>query len=203
MPPDHHRVLIKAPGYAVLWTDERRLGAEEIWDLGTIQLRRGGQARVQFDRAEVGDAALAIRVIDAALRPYWGVSAPGDVAHTERLVPGRYRLMVYGQGVATRSIPFAVREGEVTDVAVRPVRGWSCNVRAITDAEAVRITVAGEHGVILEWRIHRRRPGPLTMDVCLAPGRYSVTASADGGQEGRAAVEVVRDRPQTVDVRVE
>ena len=200
MPPDWHRVSVRATGYATYITTERQLNANETWDLGTIRLQRGGRAKVHLDRAKVGDAATAIGVVDSDQRWYSNFRTPGKVAYTQRVVPGRYHLVVSGDEVATQSIPFVVKDGEDTEIHITLSRGWRCDLRVLTNADTVRVTITGEHGLVRDERISRRKEGPLTTGTYLAPGRYTVTAQTGSGEKGKVEFAVERDKTTVIDV---
>ena len=180
---DTWRVRIRSPDLPEFTTEERQLGPDATWDLGTITLPRGGRARVRLVGPMRNGAEFC--VVDAATRKrFW--------ADTSTLAAGDYLLRVMGKGVAEQALPFTIREGEDTVVDVELRQGIAqrvaCDVPAGTDVhDAVLVWIQRGNAPVARAAVSYKRGEPA--EVWLAPGDYTAVAEL-GTLRGSAAFTV-------------
>ncbi len=176
--PGTWTLVVRASDHPTFRSETRELAADTVWDLGTIQLVAGGHAEVTVD----GDRTdVWLRVVDAVQQTGASLQDRDGVLVSEPLPPGEHRLVVSGKGAAAQSIPFTVRAGESTDVAVKLQRGVR---QAITIAPPVldpmppwiRVRVLRGSEVLNVTSIELRAGEPSTGEVCLSPGDYALAA---------------------------
>jgi len=191
VPPDTWRVRITSPEHPEFTSEERQLGPQALWDLGTITLARGGRARVRLVGQPRDGAAFC--VVDAATRKrFWGVSnATGD-RRTSELAAGDYLLRVTGKGIAEQALPFSIRAGEevVVDVELRQgiAQRIACDVPAGTVVDdAVLVWIQRGDAPVARAAVSYKRGEPA--EVWLAPGDYTAVAEL-GTLRGSAAFTV-------------
>ncbi|HEU4417378.1 MAG TPA: carboxypeptidase regulatory-like domain-containing protein, partial [Planctomycetota bacterium] len=188
--PDSWRVRISSRDHAEFMTEERQLGPDATWDLGTITLPRGGRARMRLvgpprDGAWFGviDAARNVRM--------WTLSDEADGRRTSALASGDYLLLVSGKGVAAQALPFTIREGEevVVDVELRQgtAQRLVCDVPAGTGVPGATVWIQrGDAPVARKWvSFTSNEPA----EAWLAPGDYAAVAEA-GALRGSTAFTV-------------
>jgi hypothetical protein len=117
-----------------------------------------------------------------------------DGLRSEQLEPGNYELRVRGDGVAEELIPFTIRLGEDTQVAVALRAGSRQRIVLAPPAGAVGPrdgTCTVRRGAELATVAYPRGAAgePIAADVWLRPGTYSLTATL-GGLRGAATFTV-------------
>lgn len=190
-PPGTWSVWVRSPGHPAFRTEERALGADATWDLGTITLVRGGTAVLR----QLGPAVDGVRFHATAVDRS-GHSTFGDDGGRLRssvLAAGDYHLMVSGAGVAAQAVPFTIRPGEETTVDVQVEEGTvqRCECELPAGAEVPGATLRFSRGGAFcgqAWAPVRTGQPPAA-EVCLAPGFYTVTAEA-GDLRGTATFTV-------------
>jgi protocatechuate 3,4-dioxygenase beta subunit len=177
--PDMWRVRVTSSDHPEFTSEERQLGTNATWDLGTITLARGGRARVRLVGPPRDGAAFC--VVDAASRRrFWGVShaAAGD-RRTSVLAEGDYLLLVMGKGVAQQALPFTIRAGEDVVVDVDLQQGIAqrivCDVPAGTAVDDAVLVWIQRGGAPVARAAHSYRYDEPA-DVWLAPGDYTAIA---------------------------
>ena len=201
LPPGVHRLMIEAQGLATYRSADRELAADETWDLGTIQLERGGRAKVVFDRSAVGDVqGLTLGVVDSDLRGLTNRQAGADVAYTEQLPAGHYHVVIRGKDIASLAVPVELKTGEETELTVKLTRGSPFTVRFDTEADRVLVTITGPHGLVQNRWHTRFGEREITTQPNLAPGRYTVTAVTANGAKGKVEFTVSDSEPKTIDL---
>jgi hypothetical protein len=151
----------------------KELQTGETWDLGTIQLTRGGTLAVR-NRSE---ANLDYLVLDSHEQFRSGVYAPVPPLRTGLLVPGKYLLLVRGEGIAAHVMPFTIESDKETELEVRPSTGIQQRIEFVRATGAdLRRTVEFEvrqGDKLVLWTWAKGEPeGPFVGDVWLAPGSY-------------------------------
>jgi RNA polymerase sigma-70 factor (ECF subfamily) len=162
------RVVAKDHAAIALTPSELQPGAE--WNVGTLQLTRGGTLVVHD-----GDAKLSYLVMDSNGRFVCGVSSPVPPMRSELLGPGAYRLLARGDGVAAQGLPFTIRDGEETSLTVKARAGVRQRVEfvpASAPSRGVEFEVRRDGELVL---VHNASLPSLACDVWLAPGRYTLS----------------------------
>jgi RNA polymerase sigma factor (sigma-70 family) len=194
MPPEYGRTAADGtfaldvwPGTWVLRAStskhpELRVGPEALlaggsWDVGALQLTRGGTLVVRGEPP--AGARLFVYRPDGTFVA--GVASPLPPLRSELLNPGEYRLLVRAEGIAAMALPFAIRDGEEAELEVRTVGGvrQRFEVRAAADTElprfvSFRIERGGELVAMAETG-PAGGSGVLTATAWLAPGSYTLT----------------------------
>lgn len=190
--PGTWQVCVMTSEHPQFESEARVLGANDVWDLGTIRLSAGGRATVAVDGDRTG---MQLRIVDGAAKT-WAVFTEVDgVLLSAPLAAGEHRLLVHGKNVAAQSIPFTVRAGETTKVAVKPAPGVRQRVELTTNA-------LDPPPRFFDVRLHRGdellflssfRPDAATrttVDLCLPPGAFTLTATTDERELARTTFTV-------------
>jgi len=176
------QLQVESKEHALFIPDAHELAAGAIWDLGTIRLTHGGRLRVGLGAAE--PAAFHLLIYDDRERFLTGVGMQVQPLQSELLAAGSYRLLVRGSGVAAQALPFAIRDGEVTQLDVRTTPG----VRQRVEYEAaagvqlprwVGLEVRHAGTLVLTGTASAAAGRSFTAELWLAPGSYTLRASAD------------------------
>jgi RNA polymerase sigma factor (sigma-70 family) len=182
--PAEYVVTVEAREHAELRTAPRMLRAGETWDLGTLRLERGGRVCVALGGVAT-PADLMLTVFDDELR----LRARIDERDSARLPSGRYRLAVAGSGIAARLVPFEIRDGSDTQVAVDLAAGEPCELRLELPPGADRVvgtvTIRGHDDVVLQRAVWLGVEAQV-VTAALAPGEYTAVVRSEAGHEGRA-----------------
>ncbi|MEO6595468.1 MAG: sigma-70 family RNA polymerase sigma factor, partial [Planctomycetota bacterium] len=172
------------PGHA---SGPRELAADEMWDLGRIQLVTGGTATVQVQGAPAG-AKLSFSVQNRERRRFGGQWLGEDMLRTSVLAPGEYCVQVWCDGFTRRLLPFTIRAGEKAQIEARLERGVRQRLEVVrADGAKVsgRLSHSLHHGdetLIDNLLVYWDRPpvyaldGALTAEFWLAPGAYRLEA---------------------------
>jgi hypothetical protein len=148
-------------GYPSINVPAKDLQPGAQWDVGTLQLTRGGTLVVEDDGKNRG-----YLVADARGRFVCGVSSAVPPPRSELLAPGDYRLLVRDDGVAACGFSFAIRDGEETVLEVKTSAGVRQRVEFAPPATGLPPRTV--------W-FEVRRPLPsLACDMWLAPGSYTL-----------------------------
>lgn len=150
----------------------REVQPGEVWDHGTIPLANGG-AVVVHDSGEPGASYLVLRDDGQFV---CGIYNPDPPPRSELLAPGDYLLMIRGDGIAARTLPFAIRPGEATDLELRSARGVRQRVEVVPvrgrePERSVGIEIRRDGELVAR---NTARGDPLACEVWLEPGRYTV-----------------------------
>lgn len=157
----------------------RALHPGETWDLGVLQLARGGTLVVH----DGGDAKLDYLVLDARECFVCGLHTPVPPLRSELLAPGDYLLLVRANGIAAQAVPFTIRAEAETELAVHPRAGVRQRLEFMAaSGEELPRTCAFEvrrAGTALLWHWADERSGDrLQGEVSLAPGDYTLATRA-------------------------
>ncbi len=219
LPPGRYRLTAAREGFTLRRSLSVDLRGGAPPEPVTLDLLRGGRlvgrvttpagapvagARVRCAGADVDDLAVRSGALplaaEAAALPPGGVGAVGEARSTltdargrftlEGLAPGRYRIGVARDGFQPLATEAAVRAGEQRDLgALTLSEGFPVRGRVLDEAgapiEGARVSV-GAGGAALPGTV---TDGAGQFAFALAPGRYRVTASAEG--RGTASAETV------------
>ncbi|HZN40986.1 MAG TPA: sigma-70 family RNA polymerase sigma factor [Planctomycetota bacterium] len=181
------RLFVSAKNHAPYATEPRRVDAGAAWDAGTIQLDRGGIVRV----ADGEGPALEYRIVTTDGRRLGRLQSPALPQRSDLLNAGDYVLLVRGENVAAHAIPFTIRSGEETVVAVKRTAGVRQRF-TFTGVKSFELRAGGRHVASCETQ----------ESLWLAPGDYSLTARAgDTTATVSFTVAAVEGPPVHVEVR--
>ncbi len=157
--------------------DDKKMGSGTTWDVGTIQLPQGGRLVVHETAAVAGK--LDHLVLDARERFVCGLYTPVPPLRSELLAPGNYRLLVCGEGVAARALPFSIEAGKDCKLEVGAAPGVRQRVEFthVGGAElprSIAFEVRRDGKLVLSARANEEPAGPLACEIWLASGKYSV-----------------------------
>ena len=189
--PDTWRLHVTSPELAEFTSEERQLGPDATWDLGTITIPRGGRARVRLVGPPHDGASFC--VVDAATRrSFKAVNRTDGDYRSNALAQGDYLLMVRGRGVAEQCVSFTIRNGEDVVVDVELQQGIAqrvvCDVPAGTAVDdAVLVWIERGGAPVARAAVGYKRGEPA--EVWLAPGDYTAVAEL-GTLRGSAAFTV-------------
>lgn len=169
-------VEVLSSAHPHVWFGPKALQAGERWDLGTIELVRGGRLVVRGENA----AQLEYWILDANERYIDSVDTRVEPPSSELLRPGEYLLLACGAAVRSQALPFAVKADQPTELQLRTAPGVRQVIEFVRPVGAAELPgrVAFElrrDGRLMAWNTARRRAeGPLAGEVWLAPGSYSL-----------------------------
>ena len=136
-----------------------------------------------------------IAVRDSALRAVSSIRPRGHLARSSSLRPGSYVLEIGGSHFAAQTIPVKVESGKGTVVRVRAAKGYTSTVQVILPSgsnrsDKLRLTITGDHGVVLDRLIPSAGRSILPFRCFLAPGSYEVVAVMNKGPSDRGRLVV-------------
>jgi len=172
------------PGFSI---GPRELAANEVWDLGSIQLVAGGTATVQVQGTPPG-TQLDFHIRNRDMRPF-GARWLGDgLLRTVALAPGEYYVQFWCDGFARRLVPFTIRAGEDTRVDTQLAPGIRQRLEFVR-ADGKKVSHLASHSLFCgdEALIHRHfvygrdapvyaLDGAMTANLWLEPGAYRLEA---------------------------
>ncbi len=190
--PGTWTVTVRTSTHPNFTSEPRELAADAVWDLGTILLLDGGNAIVTVDGDQTG---VYFRVVDVALRNWTSLTNEGKQLVSQKLAPGDHQLLVSGKTVAAQSIPFTVRTGEATQLAVKLAPGVRQRIEmasAILAPLPRGVSIRVHRGVqlIAYTGVSSEANQQATGEVCLPPGDYTLTAFDGDRQLASAAFSV-------------
>jgi hypothetical protein len=193
-PPGEYSLNLSADGYPVIRLPWRKLGPDEVWDVGALRFEAGGALEVALIAASAAptDAHLAIR--DPQGNHVEQVEARDGMHRAGPLRPGDYVLHVSGASIAAAAHPFVVRAGVTTRLDVPLQVGTpttiTCALPAgVEPAHGAEVAVRDARGGIVARATAWQRAGRTTATFGLLPGSYRVEATKDGCR-GEAAFDV-------------
>jgi hypothetical protein len=194
-------VRIYSPNLPTVWAGKRELEAGGSWDLGTIELTRGGTLVVH----DGGLKARNYYVLDAREQFHCSLYIPGTSRRSELLAPGEHLLAVWGEDTAAHVLPFTIRPGEETVLEVKPVAGVRQRFEFVP-APAAKLPAwisfaVRRDGKLVGYCSNKDRDPPLVGEVRLVPGEYILTSITEK-VEGTAAFTVGAEEGPVVRVEV-
>ncbi|MCA8950804.1 MAG: carboxypeptidase regulatory-like domain-containing protein, partial [Planctomycetes bacterium] len=181
-PPGTYRLMFQADGLPRL-RFERKLGADETWDLGTVRFPRGGHLAVQLLGSLALPAKLRLGITDpangAALER---VDLENGIGRSRPLAPGDYQLEVHGEGFASQIVPFSIRAEQETKLDVELAEGFAAKLTIELPAGRQRggsidLEVRDESGRLIRRLTASSSGKAPSQSLSLASGRYRVSAS--------------------------
>jgi len=198
-PPGIWHLWVQHPTLPDHFYGPRELGPREAWNLGDLRLAAGGRLTAVFSRS-TGTQGLApeLRLMQGSRMVASGLVFAQDVARSEAVAPGDYRLLWEGDGLASGSAPVSVRDGEETLLNLELRAGWACTllVREAerTELESVEVEVREAGGrQVCASTFFRSVDASFQGVLRLAPGDYLVEARAADGRSAAGELKVGRD----------
>ena len=195
--PGEYRLRVEADAYPILVSDSKTIASGETWDVGSLQLVRGGRLLVEAQLPKGSEqeklymtiyekgGAFAAR-ITTSKRPF--LSRP--------IAPGEYKLRISGPAIIPlQALPFRVNAERETRVPVRLQVGSPVSLvfelpEPVDEIEGVRLTLTGPDGFRHDRRFKRWQPARGRYKMGLVPGRYRVRASSGSGRTGDLEFDV-------------
>jgi hypothetical protein len=191
-----------------------RLGEFEVvrdqkMDLGRVVLARPGALAVLVKEGSTVDLRSCYFSIQSADREDHSTGKSGlgkDLSGKIELAPGKYFLRIEGDRIASASYSFEILSGQASRVEVdaKPGAGRSCRIASAPGSAVltkVRIEVIDAKGTILEeagpmepWD----DPPAIRITFSLAPGEYTVRATASDGRSGETKLAVDLEESRTM-----
>ncbi|MEO6594312.1 MAG: sigma-70 family RNA polymerase sigma factor [Planctomycetota bacterium] len=189
--PGTWTIVVHSSAFPTFVSEPRDLAADEVWDLGTIQLVAGGTVVVSADGDRSG---VTFAVVDAEARTSAWLTEQSAALVSEQLAPGNYRLLVSGT-TAAQSLPFVVRAGEMTELAVKLAPGVRQQLAVhppTTSPVPAGVSVRVHRDGVLLSRTWIALPNgqPGSGELCLAPGNYDLTIVDGQRQFGSASFSI-------------
>jgi RNA polymerase sigma-70 factor (ECF subfamily) len=195
------QVRIYGTNLPTVFAGKRELEAGGAWDLGTIELVRGGTLVVR----DGGREGRIYNVYDVREQFRCALYVPGPSRRSELLAPGEHLLTVSGADTAAHVLPFMIRAGEETVLEVKPVAGVRQRFEFVPAPAAKLppwITFAVRRdGKLVGYCSNKDRDPPLFGEVRLVPGEYVLTAVTEK-VEGTASFTVGSEEGPPVRVTV-
>lgn len=182
-PPGTWRLSVRSQEFPGVLLGPRELLPGETWACGEIVLRPGGTLRVGASRdPATGRAAPELAVRQGASRR-GELHAEGDEWRSDPLAPGTYQLAVRGAGIAAMLVPFEIRPGETSALAVRLTPGHPARIR-VDGADRGQHTLVriedSSGAMVVEEELRSLEGGAFGVDLSLAPSTYRVEVSRAG-----------------------
>ena len=152
----------------------RVLTPGETWDVGTLQLVRGGTLVVQHPPKPELDYLVVAE--DGSFVS--GLSTPLPPLRSPLLAPGHYRLLARAPEVSAIAMPFTIRPDAETTLEVRPAPGVHQAVEFVVRTGIERPTwlayMVRRQGEVVMIGSSNGSGDALTAEMWLAPGSYEL-----------------------------
>jgi hypothetical protein len=193
---------IDSRGYAMCSIPTRRLEPGSIWDVGAVEMVRGGTLVLRG--ADL--ARCQCTVFGGEDRYVASVDTHGEPPTSPLLKPGDYRLLVSGDGSAAQVLPFTIRGDQVTELAVRALPGVRQVIEFAEGAGPAQVPdwlgfeVRREGRLIARGDAHRQGQAPLRCELWLIGGTYTFTTL---GRDPQASATFTVGSTEGPPVRIE
>ncbi|HEU4419263.1 MAG TPA: carboxypeptidase regulatory-like domain-containing protein [Planctomycetota bacterium] len=183
-PPGTYSIRFSADGYPPIRLEDRVLGPDEVWDVGTVKFERGGTLAVQLVAATELPAKWALTIYDEKGARVGQLDTNNGAGRSSPLVPGNYVLQVGGDKLACSSHPFEIRAGQETrlDIPVRTGIATTIDFSFPQGAEplhSVTLELRDPQNVVV-WRGRAwGRDDKVGVSLTLAPGDYTIEATCE------------------------
>jgi RNA polymerase sigma-70 factor (ECF subfamily) len=199
IPPGTYRLTIRDEQAIVLRSDWFLLRPGQHLDLGTIRSERAGSLVLSLpeDAGEWLTAVIRTPELDAASF----TEARGSELVAPELSPGTWYVEVDASGMAGLSLPFEIRPGEETRLALELEPGtdrtFVCSFPPDAPWNELRVLVlAGDGRLHLAQSRWRARDGSPSFLVTLPVGTFALEAETDTGLAARGTIVVPSLAPQ-------
>jgi hypothetical protein len=183
-PPGTYSIRFAADGYPSIRLEERTLGPDEVWDVGTLKFERGGTLAVQLVAATELPARMTLTIYDEKGERIDQLDTNNGAGRSSPLVPGNYVLQVGGEKLACSSHPFEIRADHETrlDVPVRTGIATTIDFSFPQGAEplhSVTLVLRDPQNVVV-WRGRAwGRDDKVGVSLALLTGDYTIEATCE------------------------
>ncbi|MEO6595822.1 MAG: sigma-70 family RNA polymerase sigma factor [Planctomycetota bacterium] len=167
-------IRIQVKGHPEIRVARRNLEPGASWDLGVLQLTRGGTLVVQ----DGGEPHPDYLVVDANERFVCGLYSPVPPLRSELLAPGDYVLLARGEGLAAQGLPFSIRTEQETALEVQRPTGVRQTLEfagGTADERRLAFEVRREGRLVLWDSARTPAHDGLAHTIWLAPGSYTLS----------------------------
>lgn len=184
-PPGHWGFGAEHEDCASFLAKERDLAADEVWDLGTVQLSKGDPIEIELiypEEAQHYPPSIEVYALDSDISEWCKVD--GDHGRTPPLAPGRYELRLSGAYAAFRQTTdvIAGRANKVT-LILKPGITLAIRLTGADTSARTSIAIIDAAGkIVMENGPYLRKAEPFQFSYCLAPGHYQLVASDTNGR---------------------
>jgi hypothetical protein len=189
---------VRAGSFPTYRSASRELIQDQTWDLGTVQLQRGGQLRLEVPQPFAPKSGISLSIFEPGGRYVSSVDQRKQPYRSRPLAPGDYLLRISGAGVIPQSIPFVIRAGAETTQRATIRRGspvvleFGLPQEGAAAAWRLDFTLEGPDGFRFDYPITAYQESRFPpRKLGLANGRYTVRARTGQGQTGRLTFDVV------------
>lgn len=202
-PPGEWSLWVLLPNGPEQVLGPKRLGPNEIWDLGPTLVQLPGTLLVRFERDEgvASDPQLKLRVTQQGKSRACEFDCDGESARSKPLAPGEYEVRSSGSTAASDQVRFTIRPGERSELALRLRSGVVRNLRVVDAAldPAVRLAAlvvrASDGRLVHNARVWVGDASPVAA-LTLPIGSYSLVATSGTGKRAEASLVVANLKPQ-------
>ncbi|HZN37904.1 MAG TPA: carboxypeptidase-like regulatory domain-containing protein [Planctomycetota bacterium] len=183
-PPGTYSIRFAADGYPSIRLEDRTLGPDEVWDVGTVKFERGGTLAVQLVAATELPAKWTLTIYDETGARTDQLDTSNGAGRSGPLVPGNYVLQVGGEKLACSSHPFEIRAGHETklDIPLRTGIATTIDFSFPQGAEPLRsVTLVlrdPQNDVVWRGRAWGR-DDKVGVSLALLPGDYTIEATCE------------------------
>jgi hypothetical protein len=198
-PPGDYSLRLAADGFPTVNFPLRTVGPDAVWDVGTVQMQRGGFAAVTLLHPEGQPLpALSLYLYESNGAHRSQLELQDGRGQSGPLVPGDYLLQVSVRDMACLQQPFSIRAGVTTPVDVVLQRGAAVEIEVALPATAtpasIDVVVSNAAGAVVMRGTAWSRSGPSKLSISLLPGSYRIAAST-AGAAGDTTLEVTAAGP--------
>jgi RNA polymerase sigma-70 factor (ECF subfamily) len=193
-PPGEYQLYVQADGYPPIHLPWRALGPDEVWDVGTLKLQRGGTILVNLLDASPRPRVCWVSILDDGGRYLENVRLEAGAGRAGPFAPGGYFVQISGEDVACELQPVEVRAGAELRVDVPVLSGVRAEFEFqlpedVLPDEGVQVVILDASGVAVLRSTAWAAEGTPGMSLGLLPGSYRVEASK-GALRGGESFEV-------------
>lgn len=190
-PAGDYALTVRAAGFVPVRLPWRPLGGDDVWNVGTLHLDRGGRLLARLSPSlPPPPVALRLAVLDADGQLVQPIELHDATGRAGPLAAGDYLLQVRGLDVACAELPFAVRTGSETvlDVPLQAAVAVDFEFADVgLDAERLRVEVRDEAGRPVLRTDVPKRPDGFRLSAAFAAGSYRLVASGNGAEGGEGS----------------
>ena len=195
-PMDGSFPVFETPDFELQLRQELDLGVVRVPAHGWVDYRFRATGRVDFSTVTVefqdknGVMEGGLLHLDAGGAGRWP------------LLPGRYRLIVFGEEVATMERALVVEAGKATRLSGELSRGTMVTLKVAlpTGEKHLQCTVSDKHGVCCAWEARPERSWTMEYRVVLPHGWLTVEATGSSGKTYMQRFEVTGEAKQVIDL---
>ncbi|MCA8955565.1 MAG: carboxypeptidase regulatory-like domain-containing protein [Planctomycetes bacterium] len=189
-----YRLQVSSGVFPTWRSPPHRIENGATWDVGTIQLQRGGRVRVRPEAdAAVGKFNLYINEPDGNFVTY--IDPRKSPIRSDPLAPGTYVLWARGDKARSPAVSITIRAGEETDAVVRVRPAVACDIELVPgeSTESLRrvaFVLTGPGGDLLRSTAFRGDGKHFRYSTAMLPGSHTLEVQHQGKSVGRTTFEI-------------